>query len=48
MMRLVSLNIAWELTDRYRLQYSEVNDRFNWFDYRSRGFERQVSQPVII
>lgn len=31
----------WGLTDAYRTLYPEVADRFSWFDYRSRGFERE-------
>ncbi len=29
----------WGLKDSYRLLNPEVNDRFSWFDYRSRGFD---------
>jgi exodeoxyribonuclease III len=29
----------WGLTDTFREQNPTVNDRFSWFDYRSRGFE---------
>lgn len=29
----------WGLIDSFRHLYPEVNDRFSWFDYRSRGFE---------
>lgn len=30
---------AWGLVDSFRHLHPEVNDRFSWFDYRSRGFE---------
>ncbi|WP_108127073.1 exodeoxyribonuclease III [Saccharospirillum mangrovi] len=30
---------AWGLTDSYRHLYPSNNDRFSWFDYRSKGFE---------
>ncbi|MCH8552385.1 MAG: exodeoxyribonuclease III [Natronospirillum sp.] len=30
---------AWGLQDSFRLHHSQRNDRFSWFDYRSRGFE---------
>jgi exodeoxyribonuclease-3 len=29
----------WGLTDTFRQQNPDVNDRFSWFDYRSRGFD---------
>lgn len=29
----------WGLVDTWRAQNSEVNDRFSWFDYRSKGFD---------
>ncbi|GAA6133396.1 exodeoxyribonuclease III [Oceaniserpentilla sp. 4NH20-0058] len=31
--------INWGLIDSYRLLNPEVNDRFSWFDYRSKGFD---------
>lgn len=31
--------LDWGLVDSYRLLNPEVNDRFSWFDYRSKGFE---------
>jgi len=31
--------MSFGLTDTFRLLYPEVNDRFSWFDYRSRGFD---------
>lgn len=30
---------GWGLVDTFRAQFPEINDRFSWFDYRSRGFE---------
>jgi exodeoxyribonuclease-3 len=30
---------GWGLVDSFRLQNPSVDDRFSWFDYRSRGFE---------
>lgn len=49
---------AWGLTDSYRHLYPDSNDRFSWFDYRSKGFEDSpkrglridhllVSQPLV-
>ncbi|MFQ3231738.1 MAG: exodeoxyribonuclease-3, partial [Reinekea sp.] len=29
----------WGFTDSYRHLYPEVDDRFSWFDYRSKGFD---------
>lgn len=29
----------WGLIDSFRLLHPQVDDRFSWFDYRSRGFE---------
>ena len=31
--------VEWGLKDSFRVQNPEVNDRFSWFDYRSRGFD---------
>ncbi|MEW9798635.1 exodeoxyribonuclease III [Alteromonas sp. CYL-A6] len=30
---------AWGLTDSFRTLYPDTDDRFSWFDYRSRGFD---------
>jgi exodeoxyribonuclease-3 len=30
---------SWGLTDTFRQLHPDVDDRFSWFDYRSRGFE---------
>lgn len=29
----------WGLVDTWRAQNQEINDRFSWFDYRSKGFD---------
>ncbi|TFH85459.1 exodeoxyribonuclease III [Billgrantia azerbaijanica] len=39
---------AWGLTDSYRLRHPEIADRFSWFDYRSRGFERDPKRGLRI
>lgn len=39
---------AWGLTDSYRVRYPDVDDRFSWFDYRSRGFEREPKRGLRI
>ena len=31
--------MSWGLQDSYRVQNPQVNDRYSWFDYRSRGFD---------
>lgn len=38
----------WGLHDAYRLVHPEVDDRFSWFDYRSRGFERDPKRGLRI
>ena len=35
-------------TDSYRKHYSDVNDKFSWFDYRSRGFDREPKRGLRI
>ncbi|MFC3283670.1 exodeoxyribonuclease III [Litchfieldella rifensis] len=39
---------GWGLQDSYRLCHPEVSDRFSWFDYRSRGFERDPRRGLRI
>jgi len=39
---------GWGLVDTYRHHYPEVNDRYSWFDYRSRGFEREPKRGLRI
>jgi exodeoxyribonuclease-3 len=38
----------WGLKDCYRALKPEVNDEFSWFDYRSRGFEREPKRGLRI
>jgi len=38
----------WGLTDVYRAVHPDVADRFSWFDYRSRGFEREPKRGLRI
>ena len=40
--------LAWGLADSFRLCHPEVDDRFSWFDYRSRGFERDPKRGLRI
>lgn len=39
---------AWGLHDSFRLVHPAVDDRFSWFDYRSRGFERDPKRGLRI
>ena len=36
------------LTDSYRLIHPDSDDRFSWFDYRSKGFEREPKRGLRI
>ncbi|KAA6184679.1 exodeoxyribonuclease III [Thiohalocapsa marina] len=38
----------WGLFDAYRSLHPDVDDRFSWFDYRSRGFERDPRRGLRI
>ncbi|WP_296897371.1 exodeoxyribonuclease III [Thiohalocapsa sp.] len=38
----------WGLIDAYRVVHPAVTDRFSWFDYRSRGFEREPKRGLRI
>ena len=40
--------LDWGLCDTFRLRHPEVDDRFSWFDYRSRGFEREPRRGLRI
>jgi exodeoxyribonuclease-3 len=40
--------MGWGLFDAYRVAHPEVDDRFSWFDYRSRGFERDPKRGLRI
>ncbi|MBD9425431.1 exodeoxyribonuclease III [Pseudomonas sp. PDM15] len=39
---------GWGLTDSFRHLNPAVNDRFSWFDYRSRGFEDEPKRGLRI
>jgi exodeoxyribonuclease III len=39
---------SWGMQDCYRLCYPEKCDHFSWFDYRSRGFERDPKRGLRI
>ncbi|MEA3275232.1 MAG: exodeoxyribonuclease III [Pseudomonadota bacterium] len=38
----------WGLHDAYRTVHPDADDRFSWFDYRSRGFERDPKRGLRI
>lgn len=38
----------WGLVDTYRLHHPDRSDEFSWFDYRSRGFERDPRRGLRI
>lgn len=40
--------LDWGLADTYRVLHPEVDDRFSWFDYRSKGFEREPRRGLRI
>ena len=39
---------SWGLSDTYRHQHPDNNEVFSWFDYRSRGFEREPKRGLRI
>lgn len=40
--------LDWGLCDTFRTCFPEVDDRFSWFDYRSKGFEREPKRGLRI
>lgn len=40
--------MGWGFQDTFRELHPEVDDRFSWFDYRSRGFERDPRRGLRI
>lgn len=38
----------WGLVDTFRQLHPDADDRFSWFDYRSRGFEREPKRGLRI
>lgn len=40
--------LGWGLTDSYRKLYPTSDDRFSWFDYRSKGFDREPKHGLRI
>lgn len=40
--------MSWGLQDSFRKLHPETDDRFSWFDYRSRGFEREPRRGLRI
>ncbi len=40
--------LAWGLKDTFRLCHPDTDDQFSWFDYRSKGFEREPKRGLRI
>ncbi len=40
--------LDWGMNDTFRHHYPQVDDLFSWFDYRSRGFERDPKRGLRI
>lgn len=40
--------IDWGLDDTYRVKYPDSMDYFSWFDYRSKGFDREPKRGLRI
>ncbi len=40
--------IDWGLLDSYRLHYPQKDDLYSWFDYRSKGFDREPRRGLRI
>ena len=40
--------LDWGLVDTYRTHFPQVDNEFSWFDYRSRGFERDPKRGLRI
>ena len=40
--------MQWGFYDSFRLHFPEINDRFSWFDYRSKGFEDEPKRGLRI
>lgn len=38
----------WGLDDTYRVKYPDSTDYFSWFDYRSKGFDREPKRGLRI
>ncbi|MCW9048046.1 MAG: exodeoxyribonuclease III [Gammaproteobacteria bacterium] len=38
----------WGLVDTFRVLHPDVDDRFSWFDYRSKGFEKEPRRGLRI
>jgi exodeoxyribonuclease-3 len=42
----LSTLMDWGLTDTYRQLHPSVDDRYSWFDYRSKGFAREPKRGL--
>ena len=39
---------SWGLEDSYRVKYPDTDDKFSWFDYRSKGFDKDPKRGLRI
>lgn len=40
--------LDWGLVDTFRARFPDIDDLFSWFDYRSKGFEREPRRGLRI
>jgi len=40
--------VDWGLQDTFRARHADVDDLFSWFDYRSKGFDREPKRGLRI
>ncbi|WP_211828523.1 exodeoxyribonuclease III [Kistimonas asteriae] len=40
--------LEWGLNDTFRLCHPDIDDQFSWFDYRSKGFDREPKRGLRI
>ena len=40
--------LAWGVKDTFRVCHPAIDDQFSWFDYRSKGFEREPKRGLRI
>ncbi len=38
----------WGLEDTFRIQHPDIDDQFSWFDYRSKGFDKEPKRGLRI
>ena len=40
--------LSWGVVDCFRELHPSVGDKFSWFDYRSRGFEKEPKEACVL